>query len=230
MRILRGGRGLVVALLVASCGGGGQSGTGGSGGGGGSGAAGASGNGGTGTTGGADGGVNCNAVTTACGGDVVGTWKVIQTCLSATVNLSSICPGASAVYDYTVSGTVTYNADLTYSSSGTVSAVVHETYPNGCMPFGYTCAQLESIGMDAGTSSCAADGQGTCTCDGVVAPASSVETGTYKASGGTLTSMYNGTTRLASYCVQGNLLYESFEEQPDGGTTTAVGIYVWTKQ
>src|SRR5215831_17934767 len=118
-------RGLVVALLLASCGGGsGQTGTGGNGGGG----AGRSGSGGT-STGGADGGVNCNAVTTACGGSVVGTWKVLQTCLSATQDLSSTCPGASAIYDYMLSGTATYNTDGTYSSAGIVSALVHEHFP-----------------------------------------------------------------------------------------------------
>jgi hypothetical protein len=231
MRQLRGGRALVVALLLVSCGGsGGKTGTGGTGGGrAGSGGAGGSGSGGGGSTGGADGGVNCNAVTTACGGNVVGTWRITQTCLSVSRDLSSTCPGATAIYDYTLGGTATYNTDGTYSSAGTVSALVHEHFPSGCMPFGFTCAQLGQTAMDAGTGGCATDSQGGCNCDGVTPVTSGAATGTYKASGGTLTTMHDGTTSLASYCVQGNLLYQSFEEQPDGGTA-AIGIVVSTKK
>jgi hypothetical protein len=212
---------LVVALLLVSCGGGG--GRTGSGGGGGSGS------GAGGSSGGADGGVNCNAVTTACGGNVVGTWKFTQTCLSASQDLSSTCPGASAIYDYTFSGTATYNADGTFSSTGTVSALVHEHFPSGCMPFGSTCAELGQMAMDAGTGSCSTDSAGGCNCDAVTPATSTDATGTYKASGGTLTTMHDGTTTLASYCVEGSLLYQSFEQQPDGGTT-AIGIAVLTKQ
>jgi len=231
MRQLRGGRGLVVALLLVSCGGSGrQTGTDGNGGGrAGSGVAGGSGSGAGGSTGGADGGINCNAVTTACGGSVVGTWKITQTCLSATQDLSSTCPGASAIYDYMLSGTATYNTDGTYSSAGIVSALVHEHFPSGCMPFGFTCAQLQQMAMDAGTSSCSTDAQGSCNCDGVTPVTPGSETGTYSASGGTLTTMHDGTTSLASYCVKGNLLYQSVEQQPDGGTT-AIGVIVSTKQ
>jgi len=227
---LRGG-GLLVGLLLVSCGGGGgQTGTAGTAGGrAGSGVAGGSGSGAGGSTGGADGGINCNSVTTACGGNVVGTWKITQTCLSATQDLSSTCPGASAIYDFTLSGTATYNTDGTYSSADTVSALVHEHFPSGCMPFGFTCAQLEQMAMDAGTGNCSTDTQGGCNCDAVTPVTSSSATGTYSASGGTLTTMHDGTTSLASYCVEGNLLYQSLEEQPDGGTT-AIGIVVSTKQ
>jgi hypothetical protein len=182
--------------------------------------------GGTGGTGGA---ANCNAVTQACGGDIVGTWKVTQTCLSASKDLTSVCAGASATFDYTFNGTVTYNADKTYSSSITGSAVVHEHYPAGCMPFGYTCTQLDQTAMDAGTGSCSTDATGTCNCDGVATATPSTVTGTYTASGGTLTTMHDGTTSLASYCVQGAYLYQSAEPAADAGTT-AVGIVVLAKQ
>jgi len=97
------------------------------------------------------------------------------------------------------------------------------------MPFGFTCAQLEQAAMDAGTGNCSTDAQGGCSCDLVTPVTSSDTTGTYTASGGTLTTMQDGGTSLASYCVQGNLLYQSFEQQPDGGTT-AIGIVVSTKQ
>jgi hypothetical protein len=145
------------------------------------------------------------------------------------MDLSSTCPGASAIYDYSLSGTQTFNTDGTYSSTGTASALVHEHWPSGCMPFGLTCAQLEQMAADAGTGSCAADAAGACNCDVVSAVTPTSATGTYSASGGTLTTMHDGTTTLASYCVQGSLLYQSFEQQPDGGTT-GIGIVVLTKQ
>jgi hypothetical protein len=239
----------VATVLLVSCGGG-QSGSGGNGGGGtggaatggagpgGAGGAATGGAGGAGTggaggqaagTGGGGGGPNCNSVTQACGGNIVGTWRVAQTCLSATKDLSSVCVGASATLDYTFAGTVTYNADKTYSSAVTGSALVHEHYPAGCMPFGYTCAQLEQIALDAGTSTCSADAGGGCNCDGVSTLTPTVTTGTYSTFAGTLTTMHDGTTTLASYCVEGSSLYESVEPAADAGVT-AVGIVAFAKQ
>ena len=125
---------------------------------------------------------------------------------------------------------ISLNPDLLRSPPGeSLSTLVHEHFPGGCMPFGFTCAELEQMAMAAGTGSCSTDAAGACNCDEVAPVTSTSATGTYTASGGTLTTKHDGTTSLASYCVEGNLLYQSFEEQPDGGTT-AIGIFVLTKQ
>src|SRR5262245_32072604 len=181
------------ALLLVSCGGsGGQTGTAGNGGGG------RAGNGAGGQAGGTDGGgASCVAVS-ACGGNIVGSWRVTQSCVTATQDLGNICPGATAEIEFVIGGTVTYNADGTYSTMATGgNATYHEHFPSGCMPFGQTCDQLGQALVDAGTmtsSSCSTDAAGGCNCDGTVPETTTNQTGTYSTSGGTLTLMRDGGT------------------------------------
>ncbi len=224
------------ALLLMSCGGSsGQTGAAGNGGGGrdGGGAAGGVGN-QTGGTGG--GGAGCPTVS-ACGGDIVGTWKVTQStqsCLTATKDLSSVCAGASGELAYVFIGTVTYNADRTYSSALSATVTAHEHYPSGCTPYGLTCAQLEQSGsqaVDAGkitSYSCSTDAAGACNCESVTPESSANTPGTYSTSGGTLTTTDNGMTSTGSYCVQGGALHET--PGPGDGGLTAMGEIVLTKQ
>lgn len=215
------------ALVVMSCGGsGGQIGDAGNGGGGQAGSGGA-----TGQMGGAGGGSSGCATVSPCGGDIVGTWKVTQSCLTATEDLSSTCAGASANLTYAFSGTLTYNADLTYSSAITGTTTVHEYFPSGCKPFGFTCVQLGQIAMDAGIpDNCSTDATGACNCDAVtpLTPANAPP-GTYSISGSTLTTTtQGGTMSTGPYCVQGGVLYEIPGSQ-DGGLAAMGGI-VLTKQ
>src|SRR5947208_3197940 len=111
-----------IALIVLSCGGGGagrDAGGGGSGGG---------------DAGGADGGASACATVSSCGGDVVGTWQVMQSCLSLAEDLSSACPGASAVIAFTFAGMETFNADHTYTATTTGGGTTHYHYPGACVP------------------------------------------------------------------------------------------------
>lgn len=218
-----------------SCGGsaeqttdGGTGGThGGSGGTGGAGGAGTGGAGGRASgTGGS--GASCPGVS-PCGGNIVGTWKVTQSCVTATEDFSSAgvgCTGASAVLDITYGGSLTYNADLTFDYSAvTASEVVHEHFPSGCSPFGLTCAQLAQTATDAGRTGCSTDTQGGCNCDDVMMLTSTNPTGTYAVSGSKLTtSSPNGKPSTSSYCVQGNLLYLILDQTADGGLSAMGGI------
>jgi hypothetical protein len=216
-----------IALLVVSCGSvtgqtdAGGGGRGGSGGGGGA-------RNPTGGAGGADAG--CVSVP-ACGGDIVGTWKVTGSCLNATKDLSSVCAGASADVTYMFAGTVTYKADQTYSSALTATVTVHEHYPSGCMPFGLTCAQLGQEAADASpvvvSASCSTDALGRCNCDSVTTPTVTNTPGTYSISGDTLTTA-QGSTTSTPYCVQGGVLHES--PAPSDGGLTSTGEIVLTKQ
>jgi hypothetical protein len=222
------------ALLVLSCGGGGgQSTDGGSGGaqtgtGGGHGGSGGAGGQAAGTGGS---GAGCPSVS-PCGGNIVGTWKVTQSCVTATDDLSNTgsgCPGASAVLDFMYGGTITYNADQTFNSTITVSEVTHEHFPSGCMPFGLTCQQLGQSAMDAGVGSCSTDAQGGCTCDATTTLATTTPNGTYSVSGSrTTTTSAAGKTSTGSYCVQGNVLYVI--PDPGDGGLTATGEIVLAKQ
>jgi hypothetical protein len=217
-----------IALLGLSCGGG----------------AGQTTDGGTGGTHGGSGGsggsrATCGAVS-ACGGDIIGSWKVIDSCLTTNQDLSSVagpgCTGASALWAFTYTGTLTYNGDGTFDSTIMGSATIHEQFPSGCNPFGNTCAQDTQPPTDAGASStCSTDTTGSCTCDVVTAVTAATPTGTYSVSGTTLTTVQAGNTSTLSYCVQGGFLHEILDQpgsRQDGSflVTNALGDLVLARQ
>jgi hypothetical protein len=222
-----GGALVGVGLLAISCGGGGGQ----------TGAAGSSGRGAAGGTGGgqaggsAGGSASCPNVS-PCGGDVVGTWTVTQSCLTGSQDLSNVCAGASAEVDYMITGTVTFNADGTFSSSSPGgSIVIHDHYPSGCKPEGLTCDQLGQLAPDGGraTITCATDSTGACNCVETIASTAGTTSGTYSRSGDSLTTSHDGGTGMGSYCVQGGLLYEMAGPPMDGGLPE-MGYLVFTKQ
>jgi hypothetical protein len=167
----------------------------------------------------------------ACGGDVVGTWLVTQSCVTGTEDLSSICAGSSADVTFTFGGTTTYNADLSYTSTNTGGGTTRYHDPSSCLPGGVTCDQwgqaLMQVGMYSSVA-CATDGAGVCNCDAVSPSTSATETGTYSVSGGVLTTTHGGTTATGGYCVEGNTLYE-IPAFGDGGVAF-MGNVVLTKQ
>ena len=217
-----------VALLLVSCGdGSGQTDGGGRGG---SGAAGGA----SGHAGGTGGGSASCPTVSPCGGNIVGTWKVTQTCITETADLSNECTGgagtsASANVALMFSGTVTYNADGTYTSALTGTDMGQEHYSSGCAPLGLTCAQIGQEVIDGGSVSCSTDTAGTCNCDSVVPLTSTNNTpGTYSTSGDTLTTTPGSMPSGASYCVQGSVLY-IIPGAGDGGVTFT-GDFVLTRQ
>lgn len=226
----------VVSLVVSCGGGGGQTTDGGTGGTGGAGGAGGAGKGGAGGQAAGTGGSSASCADVApCGGNIVGTWKVTQSCVTATEDFSSAgagCTGAAAVLGITYAGTLTYNADLTFDFSAvTANETVHEHFPAGCSPFGLTCQQLGQTAIDAGTARCSTDTQGGCDCDDVVMLTSNNPAGTYSVSGSklTTTSAQTGMPSTNSYCVQGNVLYLILDQTSDGGLQATGGI-VLSKQ
>src|SRR4051794_34210353 len=87
------------------------------------------------------------ANTAACGGDVVGTWKVTSSCVTANPSMmgAGSCPGAKTTSsDLSVMGTVVYRADMTYTSNFTVSGSVTVFTPTSCLN-GFTCEQLNAL-------------------------------------------------------------------------------------
>ncbi len=154
-----------------------------------------------------------------CGGDIVGTWKIAGACTnSSTLDLADFCPTATLDSgDISVTGTVVYKADRTYSAMATTSGSIKLRLPASCLKqsgITITCAQLgEGIRQDMmknpdpsiQSASCA-DSGGTCVCTVVNKPANTNETGTYTVSGTTITDTPTGskTTDTTEYCVQGN--------------------------
>lgn len=196
--------GVLGALLVVGCGGG-------------SGGSGGSGGGGNGSGGQCSGDVSC-------GGNVVGTWDITSTCESG--NSSSSQQGctiqnidASNLHE---TGSITFNADLSYSVTFTVSGSVNETVGSSCLTMGttsLTCADFSSalqtiLRSDGGDTISSVSCQGavtSCVCSFGYATTTMTESGTYTTSGAMLTTTSTTSTSTTSttgpetqsYCVQG---------------------------
>jgi hypothetical protein len=163
-----------------------------------------------------------------CGGDVVGTWKLLGACSSPALladlntSLQAACPGASAsAFDVDISGTVTFNADLTYSTSVTETFSAQEMVPLPCTGFS-TCAAVQST---SATSTLTCTGTTTCACRVTGSPAGS-ETGTYAVSGTNLTIVTPDDTTTDGYCVENGRLH--LMELSDSGAL--LGDFVAQKQ
>lgn len=158
--------------------------------------------------------------TAACGGNIVGAWKITNSCIS--VDVSSMadgfdCPGGTAVPSgFKITGNVTYSADMTYATNTTVSGNVIVTMPSTCLMEGgitLTCGQLQQgvqaslAGTPFTSATCSASGSG-CACTLVLSPQASTSTGTYTTTAaGLLTETEaGGTPDRSDYCVKGSSL------------------------
>jgi hypothetical protein len=168
----------------------------------------------------------------ACGGDIVGTWMITSSCLSANGSMFDMtCPNATvSSSNLSVSGTVTYAADMTYTATTSGSGTVVVGLPASCLVsqgITVTCSQLnQAFAADPtlappGTSCVDAPG-GACDCSVQVTGTPSTETGTYTTTtAGGLTQTASGSTpEQDDYCVKGDTLTLS----PQGGSLTMMGI------
>jgi hypothetical protein len=151
----------------------------------------------------------------ACGGDIVGTWKITSSCVSANLAmLDGTCPAATlSTSDLKMAGSVTYNADLSYIETGTVSGTVVVTEPTSCFTsqgVTPTCDDLnqefQSNNQDpALTLHCT--GTTTCTCTETFTNEDTSQTGTYTTTtAGVLTETRDGESSPSEtddYCVKG---------------------------
>jgi len=163
---------------------------------------------------------NCGKVL-PCGGNVVGNYNVSAACFNnAALNMNPIadCPGATVnISGLNVTGSGSFNADLTYSVTQTISASASETIPASCLVMNgvtVTCAQLDQaiqmlLTQAPGTyQSVHCSGSSTCTCTFVLVPQTTSETGTYTTSGTTITTTDStGSSSSSEYCAQGNELH-----------------------
>jgi hypothetical protein len=130
----------------------------------------------------------------------------------------SSCPAATVSgSSFTVTGEITYNADLTYTQDGTTTGSVSVSLPAACLTTNgvtLTCSQLNQALMaampSAGSTSCVAAGSG-CTCTVALSAQPTTEAGTYTTTAaGLLTTIPTGGTASSDdYCIKGTTLTES---------------------
>lgn len=180
-------------------------------------------------------GGNC-ANSAACGGDIVGTWKITSTCVSATGAMgdSATCPASTVSASHlTIIGSTTYNADMTYTQAGKLNGMATIVLPASCFTsqgVTFTCDQLNQTFQMNPTPgiSIHCTGSSSCSCDETLSDFDSSESGTYTTTAaGVLTETpTGGSATVSDYCAKGTTLTESPHSdsammgQPLSGTIT----------
>lgn len=179
-------------------------------------------------------GGNC-ANSAACGGDIVGTWKITSTCLSANAVMGdSTCPTSTVSASHvTIIGSTTYDADMTYTQTGKLNGMATVVFPASCLTLQgltLTCDQLNQTFQMNPTPgiSIHCTGSSSCSCDETLSDFDSSEAGTYTTTpAGVLTETpTGGTATVSDYCAKGTTLTESPHSgsammgQPLSGTIT----------
>jgi hypothetical protein len=157
--------------------------------------------------------------TRICGGDLVGSWEVRGKCWAAlpATGFASQCP--EALQDFSgvmLVGTVTYEADNTYTKMLTQSGNLRLTQPFSCLRQegrALTCEEYEAQFVPSNgwaSAECQSEGE-TCSCNIGLIPEPLIESGTYSAKGGTLSEARS----VWDYCVDDETL--TLWEQPRAG-------------
>jgi hypothetical protein len=166
--------------------------------------------------------------TPACGGNIVGTWKITDSCVGSgdLLEPATDCPGQTgSTSNFQITGTLVYNADDTYTATTSSTGNVIIKYPNTCLTTnGITCDELSQGVMEeldmpgaAFTAGSCAAAPTACVCTLAIDSAGSIENGTYTTTAaGVLTQTPNGgDIGNSSYCVKGSTLTLS----PDAAST-----------
>lgn len=163
---------------------------------------------------GAGSGGSCGA-TQPCGGDPVGAWTITDGCSNRSVAASELmtivggpCPALTITsIEDQQSGTVTFNADLTFTASYSVTGSITAAVPASCfddMP----CAALETfLGME-GLLVHGCTGTATCACVVDRVPETLDGAGTYMVTGNLLELHPDAAAGvLKQFCAAGSTMH-----------------------
>lgn len=161
----------------------------------------------------------------ACGGSIVGTWKLPGKVLCGSIGSGtpppSSCSANNNLADLLQSGTLTFSDGGTWVSSMTFKGTETLTYPASCLDGGATCADRGANLPDAGMAgSCIEDTSGACVCTYTLDMSAGGQ-GTYSTSGGRL-SVVGSDPSAMDYCVQGTTLSMYAVNSSTGDSATQV--------
>lgn len=181
--------------------------------------------------GGGTGGGTC-ASNASCGGNIVGTWTIVQTCNARTVKAKTCGDETYTVSNPVQTGTLAFRADGTATVVLRTTGTLVDVLPPICLTnTGQTCADVEASyrelvqsGADYTSATCT-DNAGTCECTLGFDTTSNVS-GTYTTSGSTFTVLSPGDSNTQTYCVTGSTLIINVPST----TSDPPVIYVATRQ
>ena len=178
---------------------------------------------------------NCGKVA-PCGGNIVGDWTIVDTCLAFTGSdaspLGAACPSATLdAGGFNATGTVSYRSDLTFSTMITLSGTMGLSVPQSCLTMEgitLTCAQLDQAlklqfaqNPDPSIQSVSCTGSAGCRCTFALTPQTSSGVGTYAVSGNNVIENGGDPT---GFCVQGSELHVSETNMDMGGLGVSGGF------
>jgi hypothetical protein len=152
----------------------------------------------------------------ACGGNLVGTWTITNICSAPPSSSTGTCTTATDTSRLKETGTITFNADQTYSINVTIGGSVNETIPTSCL--GITCAEESALLSQStlySSAVCTTVGD-NCSCQLVYAGQTLAGTGTYVIQGTSVTITTTGSSSGSTdnYCVIGSTMTLSSMPMP----------------
>jgi hypothetical protein len=140
----------------------------------------------------------------ACGGDPIGSWQIVDSCLDFQIDPPETCPTATVTVDASFTGTASFDADGTFDRTVNLSGDSTMTFPASCLE-GATCAQIEAqVQPNFPDITCADAAAGACACTYSIEQDQS-DSGTWEVSGSTLTTTgTDGEPEAAEFCVSGD--------------------------
>jgi hypothetical protein len=146
-----------------------------------------------------------------CGGDLLGTWQLSSACASEPPLPGKLCAAATVINaSFSITGTETFEADLSYSLSATTSGTIQVSVPASCLIVGnatMTCAQLTPQVTPEVNARCVESSAG-CDCTFVLLQTDVRAAGTYVTSGTSLNETpVGGAAASSGYCVDGDRLH-----------------------
>jgi hypothetical protein len=147
-----------------------------------------------------------------------------------------ICETATVEYpNPTVSGTISFKADKTFTQTSTASGQGFLVLDKSCLQQGsttLTCTQIQqAIESNSGTKTTCTAANGGCRCGGTMQQ-STTDNGTYAASGTSVTLTGKSSELSSPYCVKGTDLYLKLNlstETEGGAPFELTGQLVLTK-
>jgi hypothetical protein len=148
-----------------------------------------------------------------CGGDVVGSWTMVDLCYdnaALTAEIAQVCPGATVnIQQASVAGGMTFNSDLSYTSTAVITQKAMLSVPVGCPAFNTSsCAEFDAtLRADPNVvGGCA--GSSTCNCSVEISAPFLGTAGSYQLVGTQLAANdVSGDSEASEYCVQDGLIH-----------------------
>jgi hypothetical protein len=150
----------------------------------------------------------------ACGGSLVGIWKLPGTEICAD---RGACDGPESVDQSEVYGSITFSGDGTFQWTFTINGSRSANYPPGCL----SCT-IGFHSADGLSTNCSIDSSGTCRCDYVYDNRVFSWQGTYSTSGGALRMEASQVRLPEAFCVQGDVLMLHTPGMPGEGWSSNV--------